>query len=132
MSDALDALLGADLVDEKKVYIKRLKTHFTIQSVTGADVEKAMDQASRYVGKGAKRVKERDDTKLGALLIAKACVDPVFTDAQLLKKYNAVSADEVVLNALRAGEVAMLAEEVKELSGFGSDNEDAEEDIKNS
>lgn len=130
MSEALDALLGASLKDEKDVFIKRLNTNFKVQSISGDDLNELTDEASRYEGKGAKRKKETDEYKLGALIIAKACVDPKFNDKELLKKYGAVSADEVVMKALRAGEIAKLSQEITSISGFDFDEEDID-DVKN-
>lgn len=127
---ALDALLGASINDEKDVFIKRLDTNFRIKSLSGEEVQQATDEASTWVGKGVYRRRNTDNDKLGALLIAKACVDPVFANAQLLEKYGAVSADEVVLKALRAGEIALLNGEIMEISGFSIDDDDVDE-IKN-
>lgn len=128
--DALEALLGAEIKDEKEVYIRRLNTNFTIKSISGAELQEATDEASVTFGSGRNRRKETDDLKFSALLIAKACVKPNFADSRLLEKYGAVSVDEVVLKALRAGEVAKLAQEVMEISGF-EDDDDAIEDVKN-
>lgn len=123
---ALDALLSASVSDEKDVFIRRLDTNFRIKSLTGEDVQEATDEASRWVGKGGNRRRVTDERKLGALVIAKSCVDPVFANAQLLEKFGAVSADEVVVKSLRAGEIQLLNEEIMEISGFIFDAEDIE------
>lgn len=131
MSEALDALLNANIVDEEQVYIPRLKTYFTVKSITNEELTEASEEASYFVGKGKKRKKEVDENKLGALIIAKACKDPDFGDKQLLEKFDAVSIDEVVMRALRPGEISEISSTIMELSGFFSDDE-TEEDVKNS
>lgn len=130
MIDALDALLGAEIKDEKDVYIKRLNTNFTIKSISGEEIQHITDEASEFERKGAKRRRVTDDLKLSALLIVRACVSPTFSDARLLEKYGAVSADEVVLKSLRAGEIAKLSAEIMELSGF-DDEDEVIDDVKN-
>lgn len=123
---ALDALLGANISDEKDVYIKRLNTSFRVKSISGEELQQITDEASEWVGKGAQRKRVTNDDKLGALMIANACIDPVFANAQLLDKYGAISADEVVLKALRAGEIALLSKEIMEISGFDFDEGEIE------
>jgi len=127
---ALDALLSANISDEKDVYIKRLNANFRIKSISGEELQEVTDEASNWVGKGANRRRVTNDDKLGALVIAKACVDPVFANAQLLEKYGAISADEVVLKALRAGEIAHLSQEIMAISGFSFGDDEVEE-VKN-
>lgn len=130
--DALDALLAAEIKDEKDVYIKRLDAYFTVRSLTGEEIAQITDEASSWVGKGAKRRRETDETKFGALVIAKACINPNFADKRLLEKYGAVSVEEVVMKALRPGEIVKISNEVMELCGFDDDEDEAVEEVKNS
>lgn len=128
--DALDALLGADLKIEKDVFIKRLNAHFTIKALDGNTINRITEQCTQHVGKGRNRKKELDEQKFGALVILKACVAPNFGDKRLLEKYGATLPEEVVTKALLAGEIARLAGEIMELSGF-DDDEDGIEEVKN-
>lgn len=129
--DPLQALLGAEIKSEKDVYIKRLDTFFKIKSISGEEMQEITDAASTYQGTGLKRVKITDEIKLSALLIVKGCVNPNFANKELLEKYGAVSAEEVVLKALRAGEIAKLGEEIMKLSGFDEDDDEVINEIKN-
>jgi hypothetical protein len=126
--DALQALLGADLKIEKEVPIKRLGVNFTIKAIDGDLITRIQDECTYYVGKGKNREKVLDEQKLGALVIAKGCVNPNFGDQRLLDKYKASDASDCVKKALLAGEIAKLSSAILELSGF---DDDGLEEVKN-
>jgi hypothetical protein len=125
--DALQALLSADLDVKKEVFIKRLDTHFTIQPLKRTQFDSLREQATHYVGKGKERHKEIDSQRFDALVIAKGCVSPDFSNAELKEKFGAVDAAEVVQKSLLAGETVTLQQEILKLSGFVDDEEELDE-----
>lgn len=126
----LDALLGASVNVEKKVYIKRLDAYFTVKALTGDKVNELREQCTYPVGKGAKQRMVVREEELGQLLIAEACVKPDFKNAELHEKYGAHDAASCVQKSLLAGEVAKLSNAVLDASGFDYDDDDVEE-VKN-
>lgn len=130
MSDALKALLASDLNIEKNVHIKRLGVDFIIKALTDETLEEAREEATHFVGKGAKQKKEVDTKMLGGLLISKACVEPDFNNAELIKAKGAKDAADVVTKTLLPGEIEKLQTAILELSGFEDDEEEIEE-VKN-
>jgi hypothetical protein len=130
---ALDALLKADLNIEKKVYIDRLKTHFTIRAVTSEDTEQIKEESTHYTGKANKLVKKQDSIKGMYLTVLKGSVDPDFNDASLKEKAKVSTSWEVVKTLLLPGECQKLEQEILILSGFHDDDSEEEsfEEIKN-
>lgn len=128
--DALDALLGADLKIEQDVFIKRLNTHFTVKAIDGQTINKLRDEATHYVGKGAKKKAQFNEEDFNGALIATGCITPDFGNAKLLEKYGARDAGNCVHKALLAGEIMALQEAILRLSGF-DDNDEELEDVKN-
>ncbi|CAM3640660.1 phage tail assembly chaperone [Mesobacillus zeae] len=130
MSDALKALLASDLNIEKNVHIKRLGVDFIVKALTDETLEEAREEATHFVGKGAKQKKEVDTRMLGGLLISKACVEPDFNHVELIKAKGAKDAADVVTKTLLPGEIEKLQMAILELSGFEDDEEEIEE-VKN-
>ena len=128
--DALQALLSAELNIETSVHLKRLGVDLVFKAIDGKTLAKLQEQATHYVGKGAKREAQLDEQKFGASLIATASKTLNFGDAQLLKKYEASDAGDCVQKALLAGEIAKVTQAVMEVSGF-NDMDDQVEDAKN-
>jgi hypothetical protein len=128
--DALQALLSAELTIETTVNLKRLGADFVFKAIDGKTLSRLQEQSTHYVGKGAKREAQLDEQKFGALLIATACTSLNFGDSQLLKKYEASDAGDVVQKALLAGEIAKISQAVMEISGF-NDMDDQVEEAKN-
>ena len=116
--DALSALLCAELKVEKAVSIKRLGVDLIVKAMDGKTIGKITEQATHYVGKGAKREAQIDEQKMGGLLVAAACTNLNFSDAKLLEKYEASDAGDCVQKALLAGELAKLTQAIMEVSGF--------------
>lgn len=128
--DTLQAFLSADINIEDEVYIKRLDTHIRIKALLDDEVNELKEQATYFVGKGAKREKKLNDDEFNGLLIAKACLNIDFGNAELMKKYGAKDAAEGVRKALLSGEVFKLQNAILKLSGFDDDEETLDE-IKN-
>lgn len=120
MAKGLDALLGATLDITKEVYIPRLKTHFTLKTLTNADVQRANLRAT--TGKG-----NVDATQLSYALISAACVDPDFNNKALKAHYGATDELDCVGKALLPGEITLLVQEVSKMSGHGVSDEVVEE-----
>lgn len=127
--NALEALLGADIKIEETVFIKRLKADFTIRALTGDEVNKIKEECTYVRGKGANRKQEVNEEEFGQKLISTACVEPDFSNADLLKMYNAKDAGDCVQKALLFGEIATLSHAVLDVSGVGQADEI--EDAKN-
>lgn len=116
--DALSAFLKADLKVERAVPIKRLGVDLVVKAIDGKTLGRIQEQATHYVGKGAKREAQVDEQKMSGLLIAEACVNINFGDAQMLAKYESSDAGDCVQKALLAGELAKLSQAIMEVSGF--------------
>jgi hypothetical protein len=120
-SNALQALLGANKNVTKDVPVKRLGVNFTVKAIDSETIERATAECTFGNGKAGKQVHEH---KLGAALIAKACVEPNFADRTLIDHYEAEDAIDCVRKALLAGEIAKINAVIMEISGFGEDDVD--------
>ena len=129
-TDALSALLGADINVETAVPIKRLGVDLIVKAVDGKTIGDINEMATHYTGKGAKRVAHLDDQKFGGGIIATASKNLNFGDPALLKKYGASDAGDCVQKALMAGEIAKITKAIMDISGF-DDFEEQVEDAKN-
>lgn len=125
--NGLEALLGASLDVQDTVYIPRLKTHFTVKALDQTEMTRARDQATIPTRKGEK---ELDGQLFNAVLIAKGCVDPDFSDKALISHYGASDAADCVAKALLPGELAKVLTAIMKLSGF-DDEEELIEEAKN-
>ena len=132
MSNALQALLGAKPTTEitEQVTIKRLETEFTVKALTGDDIDSIRAQATRPVKNGKKTEFKVNENEMSRLLVAKATVEPDFSNKDLLKHFKATEAGECVQKALLAGEIAQLQQTILTLSGFGDFDEEVAE-VKN-
>lgn len=124
MTKGLDALLGASLDVETKVYIPRLKTSFTIKALSNEDIRRCNERATAF---GQRGEKSTDNQMLNALFIAKSCIDPDFNNKALKEHYGAIDEADCVIKALLPGEVTKLLQAVMELSGFGDEDEMVDE-----
>ncbi|MEK4360805.1 hypothetical protein NYE48_27750 [Paenibacillus sp. FSL M7-1455] len=124
MTKGLDALLGASLDVETKVYIPRLKTSFTIKALSNEDIRRCNERATVF---GQRGEKSTDNQMLNALFIAKSCIDPDFNNKALKEHYGAIDEADCVVKALLPGEVTKLLQAVMELSGFGDEDEMVDE-----
>lgn len=122
--DVLRALLDTEDTPQKDVYMKRFGVHFRIQAIDGKTINRIREQAT-YPTKDGEKV---DNEKFGMLIIEKGCAIPNWSDPTLLSKYGASSATEVIGKRLLAGEIAKLAGEILDLSGFDDDSLD---EVKN-
>lgn len=123
----LTALLGAELNVETAVPIKRLGVDLIVKAVDGNTIGRINEQATHYVGKGAKRTMQVDDQKFGGAIIATACTNLNFGDPALLEKYGASDSGDCVQKALLAGEIAKITKAIMDISGFNDFDELVEE-----
>ena len=127
MSEALNAFLAYDKEPEKEVYIKRFGVNFKVKPITNDEYYDLRERASYSVGKGANQTTEMNDRELDALLVAKGLVEPNFSDAKVLAKFDAMDASDVVAKSLYVGEIKLLQEAILRLSGFDDGEEEIEE-----
>jgi hypothetical protein len=125
--DVLKALLSVEDVPERDIYMPRFGVNFRIKAISGDLLSKLTERCTFYTGKGSNREKQLDDEKFGILTIAEACVVPNWREPQLFEKYGTKNVETVIKNRLLAGEIAKLAAEILDLSGFTDD----EDDLKN-
>ncbi|RSL29099.1 hypothetical protein D7Z54_33080 [Salibacterium salarium] len=133
-TSTIDALLAADPNVEESIYINRLGVYFTVRALKGNTIDKLQEQCTYHnPKKKGKNKREIDEEKLGSLMITESCVNPDFSNPQLLEKYNASNAAECVKSALLAGEIITLSNAVLDASGYnnGDDEEDELDEVKN-
>lgn len=75
--------------------------------------------------------KEFDVQKFNELVVINNVINPNFKDPEWMKSAGVLTSEALVNKVLLAGEIAELSEKISELSGFNSDTEDLEEEIKN-
>lgn len=132
MTSALEALLGAKPVSEitEEVEINRLGEPFIVKALTGDDLNKIREQATKPVKSGKKTEMKVNEDEVARLIIAEAVTEPNFNDAKLLKHFGAIDGGDCVQKALLAGEITKLQKKILELSGFADEYEELEE-VKN-
>lgn len=112
--ELLRALLDTEITPERDVPMRRFGADvtFRVRALTEADYRQVREQATYGT--------TVDTNKLGSLIVAKGCVVPDWTDAELLAKFGPTPAD-AVSKRLLPGEKERLAEAITDLSGFGDD-----------
>lgn len=130
MSNALEALLAAKPVSEitAKVRIERLNTDFIIKALSTDDVQMLRDEATQM--KNGKL--EVNQEQLGFLMIAKATVDPDFSNKELMKHVDAKTPIQCVKKTLTTGEFNTLTQEVLKINGLQQPSMKEIEEVKNS
>ncbi|NYV68910.1 hypothetical protein MHI39_20170 [Heyndrickxia sp. FSL K6-6286] len=118
MADLLQALLDAEMNEEKKVTIARFGD-FIIKPVDGKTIGRLNQQATH----GG----TLDEQVFGGNLIATAVKNVDFNNEALKAKYSASDAGDCVQKALYAGEIAKLVKEIMDLSGFADFDKQVEE-----
>lgn len=113
----LSALLSADDAVERDVPMTRFGVDFRVKAVSIKQIKRLQMQSTHVVGK----TEVLDEEYFAALLIAEASVNVDWRNPQLLEKYEAVEAAQVVQARLLSGEIAFLAGEIMAVSGFNQD-----------
>lgn len=134
--DILNALLEADpskvKIETKEVRIKSLSeltkkdALFTIRQLTNAEFSDIQSQAVDVSSKGEITGLNTNETQLSTCLAG--IVSPDLKNEQLQKHYRAATPKELLIKLLKSGEIASIADMVRDISGFG---EDAVEEVKN-
>lgn len=109
-TNPLEALLSANPDVRENVFIKRLSADFVIKALDQDELTAAQEEAS-YGG-------EMKETELNNIIIAKSCVEPDFSNEDLIRHYNAIDSGDCVKKALKVGEIAVLSQKILEVSGF--------------
>ncbi|MGY0692616.1 phage tail assembly chaperone [Virgibacillus sp. FSP13] len=136
----LDKLFSAgeeDSVPKRKVTIDRIDLSFLMSGLREGKIEQI---EKRFTTKTRVRGEEReklDSKRFNRALVAEATLaigddeNVRFDHPQLLSKYKASGAEQVVKKILLAGEVAQLADVVLDLSGY-YDQAETDDELKNS
>lgn len=69
--------------------------------------------------------------KFNQLLILNHTIEPNFRDASLIQSANCRTPEQLLNKSLLAGEIQMLAEQIRLISGFEDSLDDLVEDVKN-
>jgi len=120
----LQRLLDADSVPERTVKLERLGIPVRLRGLTGKQVYTIRERCTERQNKRGQMTERLDMEQFNTALIAAATVAPNWGDPQLLAKYNASGAEEVIKRVLLAGELDALGDVVLDLSGFNTDLED--------
>ncbi|GEO26227.1 hypothetical protein AAC03nite_20120 [Alicyclobacillus acidoterrestris] len=104
---------------------------FNIHALSEKDYKDASDQATRFTKNkqlGIKVPEERNDAEYRSLLIYKATVDAdraALWDAAKAR-YGVLTGADVIDKVLLPGEKAAILQKIDEVSGYGTDLDDAE------
>jgi len=127
-NEILRALLDQTYTPEADVEIKRLGVTLRVRGLRDKEIRRIRDQAE-YTYKDrrtGRRISEVDWDTYTSLMIVAGTVNFDWSNKELMSKFKVSSPEEVVSQALLAGEKDKLANAIMDLSGF----EDIEE-IKN-
>lgn len=140
--DILNQLFSAadaENVPEKHVKVERAGTNialsFIVKGLRESELEKLEKRFTRTTTSRGVKNSELDTKAFNRAIIAQAVVaiggnrNITFNHPDLLSKYQASGAEQVVKRVLLAGEISQLADVVLDLSGYYNDVE--EEDLKN-
>lgn len=126
---------ATERLPEKAIVIKRLGMEITLRGLTTKQVDSLRDRCT-YRNKVRGKIEEKLDLEqFNALLITGATVGikvktlqlDGWGDQRMLSQYRLSGPEEVIQRILLAGEMALLADEVLDISGFN----EGVEDIKN-
>ncbi len=130
----LQVLLSAKPVRQQRKLVVRKRDGLqqdltiTVNSLTdaqfkaiGEEAETPVDRANRSARRSGKAEKETDNNLFLRLIVANAIGDPNLGSPEVLAAHGAVTAEQVVARVFLPGEVARVAEEVMDLSGWSDD-----------
>lgn len=98
----------------------------TVTSLTDRQFKAIGEEAEVAVGnrgarRGATPSKETDNNLFLRLIVANSMSDPNLNTPEVLAAHGAVNAEQVVARVFLPGEIARIAEEVMDLSGWSDD-----------
>jgi len=120
----LQRLLGADTLPERAVRLERLDIPVKLRGLTGKQVFSIRERCTERKEKRGQTISHMDEEMFNVSLIAASTVSPNWGNPQLLTKFSASSAEEVIKRILLAGELSALGDVVLDLSGFNTELED--------
>ena len=120
----LERLLGADTLPERTVRLERLDIPVKLRGLTGKQVFSIRERCTERKEKRGQTIERLDEELFNVSLIAASTVSPNWGNPQLLTKYSASGAEEVIKRILLAGEMSALGDVVLDLSGFNTELED--------
>ena len=120
-----------NIVDE--VYVsprfKEAGFKFKITAMTGEQFSTYQKEATAI---GRHRKMSFDNKRFNELVVINHTVDPNFKDAATLSQAGCTTPEQFLYRSLRAGEIAELANQISQLSGFDMDPEALVDEVKNS
>lgn len=132
MSQLLQFLIEnpVDNLTAEVIVSKRLeKFPFKIKAMTGKEFSEYQKLATVF---GKKKKISFDSQKFNEQVVLNHVIEPNFKDADSIKKAGCLSPEQFLYRSLLAGEIAELAQQISELSGFDKDMEETVEEAKNS
>ena len=75
--------------------------------------------------------KEFDIQKFNELVVINNVISPNFKDPEWMKSVGVLTSEALVSKVLLAGEISELSEKISEISGFGDNSEELEDEVKN-
>lgn len=129
----LQMFLMENPVDNITVKIKlggRLKDfEFELKPMNNNDMSKYQKLCVKNPSSAKK--KEFDVQKFNELVVINNVITPNFKDPEWMKSAGVLTPEALLNKVLLAGEIAELSEKVSEISGFGDNSEDLEDEVKN-
>lgn len=102
---------------------------FTIQAMTQ---DQYSDYQNRCIENPGSKKRKFNIKKFNDLIVVNHCTEPNFKDAELLKASGLMDSILLMYKTLLPGEIATLADEIMQLSGFNTGMEEEIEEVKNS
>lgn len=104
----------------------------TIKPMSSIDFGMYQKRCTKFKGKGKNKDFEFDTAKYNQMIVLNHVVDPDFKLEANLEKAGVKTPEQLMDHLLSAGEIANLAQEVLEASGFDNSIEDIKDEVKNS
>jgi len=120
----LQRLLDADTLPERTVKLERLDIPVKLRGLTGKQVFSIRERCTERKERRGQTIERLDEELFNVSLIAASTIAPNWGNPQLLTKFSASSAEEVIKRILLAGEMSALGDVVLDLSGFNTELED--------
>ena len=112
----------------EEVFVSDRVGTFTVRAMTANDFR---DYQRKAGSKFSKRGMDFDSTKFFIAMVAGQTVKPDFANAELLRKCNCATAEDLVSKKLLMGEITKLATKIQDISGFSNSEEEDIEEAKN-
>ncbi|WP_239616149.1 phage tail assembly chaperone [Cohnella mopanensis] len=120
----LQRLLDADSLPERTVRLERMDIPVKLRGLTGKQVFSIRERCTERKERRGQTTERLDEELFNVSLIAASTVSPNWGNPQLLAKFSASGAEEVIKRILLAGELSALGDVVLDLSGFNTELED--------